>query len=257
MHHACLSKKGWGLGRLYDLLKGDTSLYAGHMSQRFPTEITMAIFSNSEVIQTTGALDINLSDHLAVMVTRKKVMQKLPKIYFKERSYKNYNRERFQELLLAADWTEFYNLDNPNELWETMENIMLTNIDSMCPIKSFKVKRYREPWITNEAIEAIKDKDRLLASAKRTMAEDDWVSAKRVRNEVGRDLRNLRADFLRQQQEAHKNDPKTFWKTIAGIVPTKKNRGSEIWLRDELTDSNIRKENTAEIFNSFFHKYRP
>ena len=101
-----------------------------------------------------------------------------------------------------------------DDLWDIMENIMLTCIDAMCPIKSFKVKGYREPWITNEAIEAIKDKDRALARAKRTMREGDWSDAKTIRNEVGRDLRNLRADFLKQQQEAYKSDPKKFWKVI-------------------------------------------
>ena len=66
------------------------------------------IFSNSEVVKTVKIMDINLSDHLAVMVTHKKVKQKTPKIRFSGRSYKNYDKDQYQESLLAADWTEFF-----------------------------------------------------------------------------------------------------------------------------------------------------
>ena len=57
-----------------------------------------------------------------------------------------------------ADWAEFFNSNNPNELWNLMQGIILTTINTL-----------------------IKDKDRLLARAKRTMTEADWVNAKRVR----------------------------------------------------------------------------
>ena len=32
----------------------------------------------------------------------------------------------------------------------------------MCPLKSFKVKEAGEPWLTNKALEAIREKDNLL-----------------------------------------------------------------------------------------------
>ena len=80
----------------------------------------------------------------------------------------------------------------------------------------------REPWITNEALEAIRDKDRLLAKAKRTKSGRDWALAREMRNTVGRDVENLRIDFLKNQQTIHKDDPKKFWKSIASIFPDKK-----------------------------------
>ena len=36
----------------------------------------------------------------------------------------------------------------------------------MCPLKSFRLPAAREPWITNEGLEAIRDKDRLLKKAR-------------------------------------------------------------------------------------------
>ena len=48
------------------------------------------------------------------------------------------------------------------------DEIILKEIDTMCPMKSFRVDKFKEVWMTNEAIEAIRDKDRALARAKRT-----------------------------------------------------------------------------------------
>ena len=60
-------------------------------------------------------MDLNTSDHHAVMVTRKKELTKLPKIV--GRLYKNYNKD-FQDVLNEADWGEFYNSRDPNVCWK-------------------------------------------------------------------------------------------------------------------------------------------
>ena len=41
------------------------------------------------------------------------------------------------------------------------------NIDVTCPIKTFKIKQEKEPWITPPLLELIKDKDHALKKAKR------------------------------------------------------------------------------------------
>ena len=104
------------------------------------------VFTNSEVILSTKVLNINLSDHQAVMVTRKKLYIKPRKISFVGRSYKNYVKVDFQEELQNANWGVFYTSQDPNFLWSTMENIITTKIDTVCPVKLFRVKECREPY---------------------------------------------------------------------------------------------------------------
>ena len=84
-----------------------------------------------------------------------------------------------------------------------MYKTILENIEEMCPVKTFKVAEFKEVWMTNETIEAIKDKERALSKARRTRKVEDWVRAKEMRNRVGRDIENLRADYLKIQQEVH------------------------------------------------------
>ena len=223
-----------------------------------PTNTTLdLIFSNSDCISSTRTLDLNLSDHLAVLVTRKKITLKKEKVEFKGRSYRNYDREAFQERLLNENWVPFFGSNDPNEQWDLMQGIIKKVIDPMCPLKSFKVKEIQERWITNEAIEEIRDKDRALYRAKRSGREEDWAYAKRLRNRVGRGLENLRADYLKNQQEANKGDPKNFWKAISTLVPNQKAKSSTIWLRDETTGSNVPQDRTAGFINKFFTNIGP
>ena len=107
------------------------------------------VFSNSEIISCADVLNINISDHKAVMVTRKKKHSPPTKVKFKGRSYKNYVKEDFQESLTETNWEDFYTLRDPNLLWEFMENIILSKVDQVCPLKTFNVNNSREPWITN------------------------------------------------------------------------------------------------------------
>ena len=133
---------------------------------------------------------------------------------------------------------------------------MLKNIEAMCPMKSFRVSEFKEPWMTNEAIEAIRDKDRALSRARRTKKEEDWVQAKQLRNSVGRDIENLRADYLKNQQEAHRDDPKKFWKNIATVIPGKKGNQGTIWLKSE-TGEDIDPQETSAHINKFFTNIGP
>ena len=197
------------------------------------------IFTNSDFVSGTKVLDYNISDHLGVLVTRKKLCTKPGKIDFKGRSYRNYSKEVFQESLEEADWGPFFDLVEPNQLWNIMLNVILEKIERMCPMKSFKVDAFKEVWMTNEAIEAIKDKDRQIRKAKRTGKEEDWMEAKRVRNKVGRDIENLRADFLKRQQNVNRADPKIFWKNIASIIPGKKGKQGKIWLTDKAVNTEV------------------
>ena len=215
------------------------------------------IFSNSDHIKEAKVLDLNLSDHLTVMVTRKKLVTKKEMTDFRGRSYRNYDREIFQNRLVNANWGDFFEERDVNILWEKMESKILGEIDDMCPVKSFRVSKVREPWITNEAIEAIKDKDRLLQKAKRTGKEEDWVNARRARNMVGRELEILRADYLKQQQDEHKANPKKFWQSISKIIPSKKKSKGDIWLRDKISGEEIEAANVPNYINEFFTNIGP
>ena len=120
------------------------------------------------------------------MVPRKKSWIKPNQIKFKGHSYKNYIKEDFQENLVDLNWNDYFEYIDPNVLWECLRDAILSVINPMCPLKTFNVPEAKEPWITNEALEAFRDNDKLMKKAKRTKASEHWDQVERVRNSVGK-----------------------------------------------------------------------
>ena len=208
------------------------------------------IFTNSDYIEDAGCIDLNISDHLATFVTRKKHFEKSARVDFEGRSYKNYSTEVYQGDLLREDWTGFYNNDNPNSAWEIFYGKMVTTLDTYCPIRKFKVKETRYPWVTGEVLELIKDKDRALSRAKRTNKPDDWENAKRQRNDVGLMLQNMRRDYIEQEQRLNRDNPQKFWRNLKSVVPGKKKCQGKINLRK--AGKLIEENEAADALNYFF-----
>ena len=111
--------------------------------------------------------------------------------------------------------------------------------------------------MTNEALEAIRDKDILLKRAKRTRRQEDWDRARMARNRVGKDVENLRIDYLKDQQTVHKSNPKKFWATISNVVPGKKSSSGLIWLKHETSKVDLDQDKVAHYMNTFFTEVGP
>ena len=143
--------------------------------------------------------DVNLSDHEMVLVTKKRIKIKTKKVAFKGRSYKNYDEVLFAQKLLYCDWQPIDDMDNPSDIWNYLVKNIKKILDKMCPLKGFKVRNSNKPWISNELLEHIKDKDRALRRAKRTGGEDAWRIARRLRNDCLKNVRRAKSDFIRSE----------------------------------------------------------
>ena len=73
------------------------------------------IYSNSSIILDSGVLDIN--DHELVYIVRKRSKTVHIKGEFTGRSYIGYNQDEFFRLLENAKWDTFYDITDPNDLW--------------------------------------------------------------------------------------------------------------------------------------------
>ena len=182
------------------------------------------IFSNSDCIDSYGLLDWNISDHMGNFLTRKRTKIINKKINFEGRSYKNYVKEDFQWAIINENWDQLYEIEDVNEAWEFMKNIIISNLDRVCPVKNFRVNEHRDEWITNELLQRILDKNKLLSKAGRSNKEEDWNIARISRNIVNTELANAKKEFLLDEQRNFSKDPKKFWQSISRIIPNKKNR---------------------------------
>ena len=99
------------------------------------------IYTNSNMILDSGVLDVNVSDHEMVFAVRKKAKTIPETCKFEGRSYRNYNKEQFITNLNGQDWNNYGNLVDPNDIWQLFCNNIFRSINTMCPLKSYNVKK--------------------------------------------------------------------------------------------------------------------
>ena len=240
------------------LLKSQMKTFGLNQLIKEPTRISKhsatcidLIFSNCDFITDSGTFPINISDHDLVFCTKKRTTVTRPKTEFIGRSYRNFDSDVFVHLLNNCDWEKFDNSRNLDDLWNLFLLNVKTAIDRICPLKHFKIKTILEPWITNELLEEIKDKDLALKRAKRTKRDDHWNEARILRNRCLNNIRKAKADFVREKLEENRNDSKKFWNSINSLLPGKNKTSQGIFLNDENQEEIIR-DKIPDYMNDYF-----
>ena len=192
-----------------------------------------------------------------IFITKKKCKSPKRQCTFSGRSYRDYNKNTFQQAIQNLVWNDFYNSSSPDEAWELFETKIRSVLNQMCPIKTIRINKVKENWITNEILELIHDKDYFLRKAKETNNEDDWNIARRLRNRVINLVRYSKADYIKSNLETYKDDAKKYWRTIKSVLPDGKNNANNvIKLKDE-TGKDVENCRTAEFINQFFVSIGP
>ena len=207
--------------------------------------------TNSKFICAAGTLDHFISDHQPIYLVHKKAKDNRPTAQFKGRSYRNFDSDKFRDELAKADWDTFYASSDPVQVWNTMQNFIVSTLDQMCPIRTFHIKNYRPDWMTKDLIEQIKDRDYFYKQAKKTGDVDMWNIAKHLRNVTNSHIRSAKREFVLNELKLNENNAKKFWKVIRSVIPSNKScSNSEILLRDG--DIKIDKAEVAHFINDYF-----
>ena len=84
----------------------------------------------------------------------------------------------------------------------------------MCPMKYMKFRINSPPWITQDVIEAINDRNLLYKQAKTTMDPNDIRLAHIARNRTHKLLQSSKAVYIKDTLNHCKDDPKRFWRVL-------------------------------------------
>ena len=76
------------------------------------------ILLNSSNIMNAGILDVDISDHQMVSITKKKQKDSRKKAVFKDSSYTKFDETLFIEYLSNHEWKAFGDETNPERCWE-------------------------------------------------------------------------------------------------------------------------------------------
>ena len=208
------------------------------------------IFSNIDTCSLSGVVDLHISDHQPVFFVKKKSKDTRNKICFSGRSYKNYSKELPSDSLTNNIKNNFRSVADPNACWDLMETFLIDFLDTHCPIKTFRSKENTPPWVTHDILILSKDRDRAWAQAKLSDSDEDWATARQFRNWANNAIKQAKSNYLQNELEANKKDPKKFWRNIRDILPEQSS--GIINIKNHLNNETLPKDQQAQVVNNFF-----
>ena len=218
-------------------------------SKRSATIIDL-IFTNMENCKYSGVLNLHISDHQPVYFIKKKVRESRRKVVFKGRTYVNYSKETLSDCLTNAIKLEFRDEVDPNKCWDLMATFLYKFLDEHCPIRTFRTTDNTPPWVTHDLIVLAKDRDRAWELAKLSNNDDDWVIARHFRNMANNSVKAAKANYVKNELENNRADPKKFWMNIKNVLPD--SSGGNINIVDGITKNILPKVEQAQEINDFF-----
>ena len=104
--------------------------------------------------------------------------------------------------------------NDTNKAWKLFETTLCSIIDKIAPKKLCRIKSSSKPWITSQIIENIKERDKCLRLFHSSKDQIHFQNFSRLRNETQRIIRNAKKDYILNQIESNKDNPKKIWDSL-------------------------------------------
>lgn len=218
---------------------------------RVTSSIIDLIFSDILYVSQKGAFDLNISDHLPVYLIKKKNKTATEYTIIKGRSYRSLNVEEPRSEVGAVNWEEIFQSNNPNVIWGGMQSHFMSIANKHCPERELKIYLERPPYLNDELIALMKDRDDAFKTARRLRDEGSWSEARRLRSRVQTELYRAKREFIARQVELSDGDNRKFWQTIRSAF-LKCPRQAMSGIRDPVSNEVLEGKLAADLINSYF-----
>ena len=148
------------------------------------TLIDLCLTNSPDKVSKSGVIDIGISDHSAIYLARKVTLFRSGNHNTVEtRQLKNFNKDEFLRDLRMNDWNLAIACNNPNEMWDVWKQLLTSVIDKHAPLRTKRIKNKSSPWITNELLREIHNRDFLKKKAASTNDPLVWKQFKDARKQ--------------------------------------------------------------------------
>ena len=119
------------------------------------------VLSNSKFAKNCQVVDLGISDHSLVYITRDCVKVKRTQKTITSRSYKHFNNDSFLEDLFNTDWSNVLNANSLDDAANSFNENVLKNLDKHAPATRKRIRNSNPPWVDDNLIQGIKERDYL------------------------------------------------------------------------------------------------
>ena len=215
------------------------------------------IFTNIDCVSASGTVDILITDHIPVYMTRKIVKEKVEKIVVTGRTYLKLTDIIISGWLRDYDWSVFDSCADVEKCWDLYEGALRAMLDRYCPVKTFHIPKYQDPWMSIDVVEQLRDKNLKFSKAKKSPKQKNMDDAKKLKNKSNKLNDKARRAYIKDTLEENKDNHKRFWRIINNILPGQTNSKPIIHLIDDSDNTPVPSEQTADFINEYFTKIGP
>ena len=177
------------------------------------------IFTNIDCVSHSGTIDILITDHIPVYMTRKIVKEKVEKIVVTGRTYLKLTDVIIETWLRDFNWEEFNLCNDVERCWTIYEEMLRAMLDRYCPLKTFHIPKYQDPWMSIDIVEQLRDKNTKFARAKKSKVVGEMDDARKLKNKSNKLNGKARRAYIKDTLEENKDNHKKFWRIINNILP--------------------------------------
>ena len=207
-----------------------------HVSQTTPD----VILTTCPGLHTrSGVETVTLSDHYMIFteiqLTQSRHSSPHNDVTF--RDFKNFNEETFISDLQSNNvFSDYENEDITWTQWKDTSNVLC---DKHAPMKTARLKKRSNPWITRDIIEMMYTRDHLHYRATKYNDPEVMSQYRTLRNNITTTIRDMKLQYFTELHENGRKNPKLFWSEMKKLVP-------------KINCKSIPKSMTADEFNSYF-----
>ena len=228
-----------------------------------PTRVTSTteslidhIYTNDRSkISQSGVIESGISDHYITFCTRKILKNPIGKHNkINTRSMKNYSQDSFTDSLNEKDWSlvnrEKYDVNISLEKFCTM---FIDSIDDVAPEKEIRIKGNTEPWIDEESLELIRQRDRALFKSNQNKSDYRLKTKFReLRNKATRVNRKKKAKHFQNKVEENKDNPKKIWDELKTLGYSNKSREKQSIVLEVDNEKIFDDTKVASVINNYY-----
>ena len=237
--------KGRMLSRLVEELTGKGWVQLIKSSTHFWNRAGVAgesmidhIWTNTpDKVGASGQVETGVSDHHLIWVCRKskKLVERAKRT--EKRSMKNFNMDDLEEHCRHETWryrgteprTERMLEERVKRLEDKINNIL----EQVAPMKIRKMKyRGRPKWMTPFLLERMKQRQQSRKKANRSKLDIDEREARRIRNEVGKEVRGAEREFMKQKLEHLGRNSPDSWAAVGEFLGWRKPMSPTMLVQD-------------------------
>ena len=133
--------------------------------------------TSKDLIVASGVMkNVLISDHLPVIVVKKKKRESHPKTHIYIRKTALYQPDYFKNLLLDdKGWQTYWQETlSPDELWDIIVEIVTRCLNVICPLKRITVRRNQPNWFDGELKTVLCRKSSCYKNACASGLQQDW-----------------------------------------------------------------------------------